>query len=1226
MSKKQSIFSDYVDKDIIKQIENLYNEMDSHHEFEFMLYNFNRRELGMQKYINILQYMNKRSSINNKIHKVHVDSIDLNYTPDEGVTYRVSIDGIDNINKHIGKLHQYKNHVLLKTFVSEILDGNKEMTILKKVKDSEKMVDMSDINIRTRLAEEIGLTKAEYELLKNIDFNMNNKIILRMKNRISYYIIGNPNQKTFVRIDVTETRTGKNLNKITSLFPRYELEIEIGIENKKSKTPELFETACKEAILLLKIIQQSNFIISNSVEENVVRSYAELASVDLNKTHNLDARKPISLDISHVTDILPDKYSVTDKADGERYFLMILENQVYLISTNLAVKNTGVTLSNKLSKYNNSLVDGEFIFIPKKNRYLFMAFDCMFYCGKNIKNIVNFYERVKHADDIIDNCFIFEGQKGFKIKDYEFKNTFDLNKILEFHDKQIKEYYLNLNYDIEKEKKYPLIRRKYFLNSFGAKQWEIFSYATLLWNKYSIDNTVSFPYTLDGLIFQPLNQAYITSAKESVFFEYKWKPPNKNSIDFYIEIQKNKDTGKELVVYDNSDDDTVSNKLYKICHLMCGSRNKNTNFEEPVLFREEEEGYINNIHLKGNNIVDVEGNLISDKTVVEFYYDADPNIDNRNRWIALRTRYDKTENVLKYKTQFGNFITVANKTWNSIINPILMTDFEDLSKGNDEKNNTYFYDKKINILRKRIGHEQIITIAKESTFAQNMAGITKNMKRFMDYVKSIIMYTYNNRSYQNNRQLSAWDIDFGIGYEIGTYYYNEVAFLVATDTDNISLISATNGALSRYNQFKKNKPGVPDMYFVHADSSALMNYDDQYTALKGMNKDNKDLLEKFFSKEKSKRTLFDRIYCRYNINQFLKNNDTWKNFKTNIRDYLKPQGYFIILTYDAKRITELFKDSDTYTVYYTNIKGEKKKLFEFVNKYGKLNKEIGTGNAVDIYTSWTTQEGTYKTEYLVDLDFITKELLNDCGLERVDTDFYDNIFEMQREFLTNYAKNEELEQTREFFKSVELYYDDKDNINKGCYLNTRLFRYCVFRKKDSVSEKPVKKSEQKGGYVVDFNIDSKDFIIEKIGESNHSFCKSVFTILKEHHIVPPSLECEEFFKELGKKFSLKKDAEIDDLYIDNINNKLSVYHENEKGKKFKKIDGISIIVIEKNCNDELEYTLYLKKNYKLQDKVVVLFKDLTYKPVYRIEDDHKRGLYNMDDTMIEKIINDNTDE
>ena len=40
--------------------------------------------------------------------------------------------------------------------------------------------------------------------------------------------------------------------------------------------------------------------------------------------------------------------------------------------------------------------------------------------------------------------------------------------------------------------------------------------------------------------------------KDSKFIEYKWKPEDKNSIDFYVSYERNKDTGNIVTLYDNS--------------------------------------------------------------------------------------------------------------------------------------------------------------------------------------------------------------------------------------------------------------------------------------------------------------------------------------------------------------------------------------------------------------------------------------------------------------------------------------------------------------------------------------------------------------------------------------------------------------------------------------------------------------------------------------------------
>ena len=51
----------------------------------------------------------------------------------------------------------------------------------------------------------------------------------------------------------------------------------------------------------------------------------------------------------------------------------------HLISTNLNISYTGIELSKKLNKYNNTILDGEFIYNSNYNKFIFHTFDILFY-------------------------------------------------------------------------------------------------------------------------------------------------------------------------------------------------------------------------------------------------------------------------------------------------------------------------------------------------------------------------------------------------------------------------------------------------------------------------------------------------------------------------------------------------------------------------------------------------------------------------------------------------------------------------------------------------------------------------------------------------------------------------------------------------------------------------------------------------------------------------------
>lgn len=1216
MSKSSNSLFDLIQKENIDSVRELFKKTGIHKEFEFVLFNYNKKYLGLEKYIGLIKYLNIRSKrLKNTI--VKQNQLDIVYNNDGETNYRITIDGMENINNNIEQLHKYKNHVIFSTFTTRIAEGDTTMVIGKKIKSKDNVIDLDDINTRVRLSEELSLNKSEIASLQNLSYTEEQKITFRMKDRVSYYVEGNETSDQYIKIDMTVTKMSRYVNKINDAIPNYELEIEyVG-----SKTPkmEFLDKMFKETETLLKVIQGSNYIVTNTMEKQVLIEYSKILGLDPEKITGLDARQPLSLEIQHVTETLPNRYAVTDKADGERSFLIIVEGDVYFISTNLAVKKSGIKLSKDLTNYNNTILDGEFIFVPSKNRYLYMAFDCLYKGNANIKPQADFMTRLKTVDDVIKNCFVSKSQKGYIINDYNVQGEYNMDNVVNFHDKQLKDYMNNLNIDLEIDKGYPLIRRKYFLPVSGAKPWEIFKFSAFLWDKYSNDSNMKFPYLLDGLIYHPLDQAYITSARDSKLFEYKWKPPEKNSIDFYISFEKDRDTGKALTVYDNSIDGHVKNKSYKICNLYVGKKGKFG--EQPTLFREDNGGYITHLFLKNGEPVDVDNNLINDNTVVEFYYKNDPELDQRYQWIPIRTRYDKTESVLKHKRKYGNYIDVADKVWRSIINPILVTDFEDLAKGNDEKTGIYYYDKKINSLRTRIGHDLIVSTTKENIYFQKTSNIAKSMRQFHNWVKSIIIYTHCHPMYQHDTSLSVLDVACGKGQDIMKFYYSKVSKLVGVDIDRDALTSATDGAESRYAKFRRSKPGFPRMYFIQADVGSLLNYEDQFRALKGMSNENRNTFNKFFSVDESRRSPFDRINCQFALHYFLKNNDTWSNFKQNLRDYLKPGGYFLASTYDAHRVAEVFSKSDKYTVHYTDDKGDKKILFELIKKfqnYGK-NDIIGVGNPLDVYVSWFMQEGNYMTEYLVDENFVKKELLDDCDLELVDTAMFDELFEMHREYFMKYAQYEENPETRKFLLNVKDYYDDKDDVNKGCYLNTRLTRYYVFRRKDISSAKTIV-GKQKGGHI-DLD-DSNKFVMPNVsGES--SCCSSIHNLLAKHKLIPKSVNANSLFEDL--QIPYKKDIDLTREYLENLSRSLNLYHEDNDGKTKQKIfDGLNIIVAEKDCNGDFDFDMYKKSKSKKNDKVILLYKTgNTYKPVYRREQgkDTIKGIYMINDPMVQDIIN-----
>ena len=1054
-------------------------------------------------------------------------------------------------------------------------------------------------------------------------------------------MLGNEDSDEFIRIDLTCTKMAEVYKRLNMSVPHYELEVEYGLSSKKDVKPNLKSLAVmlKEAEVLLKIIQQSNYITTRTQANKTIEFYRNLLSVDLDRgATSLEARQTITLEIQHVTEELANKYAVTDKADGERHFMIINENRVFLMTTNLDVKDTGIVLDDKNSSYNGSVLDGELIFVPDKNRHLFLVFDCLFHKSIDVRPTLKLMERIAFADDVIENCFIFGKQKGFKIGDVKMSmDKFDLNKKLTYHFDELKNLMAIFNADIEIEKQYPLIRRKYFITATGGKDWEIFAYALTLWNTFTKNSSVKCPYFLDGLIFQPLEQSYVTNKKDNKLPDFKWKPPEKNSIDFYLEFDK-LPSGEIMTVYDNSRDEYLRNKSYRICKFYVGQQNKGT--EVPVLFKEDQELYLGYVFLTDGEVRDLDGNIISDKTVVEAYYNNDPEVLDKFRWVIIRTRYDKTESVIRYGRKYGNYSTVADKVWKSIINPVLMTDFEDLAKGNDPDKNIYSYDKKIASLRQKIGHELIISTAKENAYFQIRTNLAKPMRGFHNWIKSNMIYTYCHKMYQDNRQLSVLDFGCGRGADMMKFYYAKNNFYVGLDLDREGLVSAVDGCFSRYNQLKR-RPNFPKMHFLQADCSAELDIESQKNALNLKHLDNEDAYRKFFSKDQSQRTLFDRINCQFTMHYMLKNEDTWSNFKKNINGYLRNGGYFLATLFDGRKVMELLGDNDKFTQDYTDENGKSKILFEITKKYDKpkdKNVVIGPGNPIDVYLAWFCLEGRPLTEYLVDSEFVVKDLLDSCNLELVDTDSFENQLLINKPYLTQYAKFEDIAETRKFLADVAGFYKI-DNINDGCKIWNSLMRYYVFRKKGNYKSDGKK---QTGGddaiagdptNMLDFSDTAKFSIPQMAGYNNEFSCtNSIHHIMRNEKIIPKSITPQQFYRDLG--LNAIKDDVVDDN-LTSIAKKMIVENEVEGGNPFGNkreskleiktmVNGINIFVIERDCNDYYDVNLVKKgKSVSDTDKSVILMKEgAWYVPVYytNTETGKKVGLFEGSHPVIQKLL------
>ena len=1013
---------------------------------EFEISFFQKSDLlTLERFNNLNNVLNIVTKKNDNKHKLITNSsldIILSYKTKKDIleNYRITINGIEKINEYLQMLGTKKNELIFSTLMKIAYGKHNDdnIKIIKKVKDFNRYIIIDSYYLKIKLDEELELTKEEIKKLMDIRGNYKKgeyNIIYRLKNRNSYFIV---KSKNLFRIDLTLTKQSYNINNLENSIQNSEVELECLIEDKKVALDEILSIS----EFIIKIVQQTNNIISEDEKQEVLKLYSNLLGIN-NDITNLYGRKPVSLEIVHAVDNLPNKYSLTDKADGERNMLLVYNNNCYLINNNLNVKNIGISIN---AIYNNSILDGEYIFVKEHNKYLYMVFDCLVISGIDYRNEVSLIKRLIASNNLINGI----NKINIEFKDVIFKDLNDINKVINTHKENLYLMYDDINENLKKTKNTTLVRKKYFINVFGLKDNEIFYYSDLMWNLYTLDKKLKCPYELDGLIYQPLEQKYEVETNKSKYPDLKWKPAKLNSIDFYIEFEKDKKTGKILVLYDNTLSDETDdideikieeNKKYLICNLYVG--NKVNNVEQPQLFSNNPNEYQCFLFLdETNNVRSSDGVIINDKTVVEFYYDLKSEIQVNMRWVPLRTRYEKTEIVNKYKKNFGNSYYVSKKVWQTILNPFTENDFKELM--DDEK-----YEHYIRILKNKIGN---------SSDSLNIKGPYYNktefkhhpFTQFHNFVKSQLIYTYTNK-YYNDTQYTVLDLGCGQGGDIQKFYYASILSYVGIDPDYDNIF-AYGKSQSRYDRFRKDKkkyPNFPPMTFLQGSSTSLLTYEDQIKEIGKMNNEQKNTFNKFFGE--NNKTYFDRFNSSMSLHYYLKNETSWLNFCENVNKYLRSGGYFIFEVMDGEIVREKLKDKDTYQLFYDTIKGEKKLLFEIKKKYND-NSVDSYGNTIDVHMSWLSEENIFNSEYLVNFDFVVKSLKDNCNLELIESDYFKTIYDDSYEYIKSVCENERSDNhslgNLDFISKVIKFYEDTP-LNKVHKEISDLYRYYVFKKTET---------------------------------------------------------------------------------------------------------------------------------------------------------------------------------
>jgi len=999
----------------ITQINNLLNKLNTDDEFEIMFNNYkNDNKLSINKFMDILKYLKYRSNTE-KLVLNHEVILDVIFDYEQNNVYRISINGIENINDFLNLVHQRSNHVLFSILLTQSeFTNNENFKYIRKQKDTSNIIDIDQYDIRIRKSSEKKLTDKDMQNLINMGINSSNKIFFRYKNRLSLHVIDNNNEK--LSLDLTVVQHSNNVNNIMNSLKGYEMEIDYSLKKEKNNE-KISNIILKEMENIKKIIEGTDILITKDEYNHILDNYKKLLMFNETINNSLYSMQPISAEVQHVIDKIPINYSVTDKADGQKTQLFIYNNIVYLINTNLVIKKTNYT-----STLTNTVLEGELISIydNSKNKYMFMAFDCLYYSGKDMRDEPLLIKRLECVNNVCKDL----NKNIYICKD--FNEKYSLEKQEKFYKKEIQNFYNNINVNVDKlDNNAIFFHPKLFLFPSGGNVCEIYMFSYLIWDYYS---NSKIDYKLDGIIYTALDQKYTRDKREQKYPIYKYKPPTTNSIDIYITYQRNSETNTYLDIYDNLVGNK-NNQIYRVVNFYVGDLIGNK--EVPVPFMKEELNHEAYFPLINGEVRDEDGNYIQDNTVIEVVYNNDSSIPHPYRWSILRTRWDKTEEVQRYQRKYGNFKSVAIKTWQSIKEAVTIEEIKNLSQ-----ENTYNLEKKI--LQSRLSASVIISDKQQNVYYQKITNLCKKLREFHNWIKSIIIYTYC--SPNKNVRKSILDIGCGRGGDILKWYHARIGEYVGVDVDYYGIYSSTDSAITRYNDYKRKFPDFYKASFIQADASSLFDSTYQENKLTNMSKENKILIDKIFTSSRK----FDCISSMFAIHYLFSSKEATNNLVKNINDYLKVGGFLIFTLFDAKLVMNKLDNKDVYTSYYTDDDGTRKKLFEIVKKFdGPLKNEEGL--PIDVHIGWIMEENKYETEYLVTPELLNK-VMDKANCRLIESDTFSNLYTINQPYFTNVIEHEENPKNYQFYKKVAAYYEDLNGVDKESKIFSFFNRYYVYQK------------------------------------------------------------------------------------------------------------------------------------------------------------------------------------
>ena len=752
--------------------------------------------------------------------------------------------------------------------------------------------------------------------------------------------------------------------------------------------------------LLLSEIYETKLLMSKRKCENVLEDYKNLTEQNSDYVKFLGPQ-PVSMGLEMLNPDNPHNilkgYVVTEKADGIRAELFInLDSEGYLITQKKEIIYTGL----KFNNYKNTILDGEYITKDRdgKDIKLFMIFDIYYMDGGDYAShpytypwlnkkdlpsrsiILNDFQnkvdiRPSKINDIRDGIYNLRWSKDDR--DIQMKDTIRIG---------YKRYYEGPKKLIQ-DKENPSLYKN--LGGIGKPCKKILD----------LDKKDNYEYNIDGLIFMPMNYSVSSSSEETVvdnigitwYQNYKWKPPEENTIDFRIEFVKEESNNKNKITSFTKHNKIIKCQQVKLYVGYDINKDITTDFtwkvmgyggkkQNEILFNpptEKDSIHICNIPLTDDKLIcKKDKTILQDRGIYEMRYE--PKNPFGYQWIPLRVRDDKIR---------PNASSTADNVWRTIQYPVLEKyisgkDLDEIEFTDEKEKSDYYIED-----------------------ADSDADIA--LREFHNYIKDKLIRSITSLG---NKNISILDTSIGRGGDLNKYLRseNKIDFLLGLDiSGDINKCAKryylknekTKALFLQYDTSKSIKGGegcVGD----HIERNKLL-VDILYDRQRALPKELRPLVPKFKGLCKKG---FDIISSQFSIHYYFKDELTLRTYIQNISENIKKGGFFIGTCYDGMKVFNVLEKNG----------GHLEMMDEFNNKvysitknyelddfnYSKDDIEKLFGQKIDVYMN---SIGQTITEYLVNFEL---------------------FIEIMKEYDLVLAKPEVKKEFRGLFDNADLSYQD----------------------------------------------------------------------------------------------------------------------------------------------------------------------------------------------------------